>query len=451
MGYPGTTFRNYTLAELQNDMDQSKERIQLLKKYIEFFENAGKDSREIQIKYASRVKGFNNTMKNREGKLEGLEKMGVIDRKRAFEQKFTQWVNSDPARAKKYGHILDEIAAFTNVEATFMRKYNLFDNLVGSRGGVALFHQAYGIYRTSVESQKPDMEREENYQQRDLPDIQMRIKLAERGYELGVDKAYFKYLLKNLLESPKDLRPALFNPILEKGEEAIDKYIDGLYANTILINPEKRLELIKLSPTALLKLNDPFITEAAKFEKEYKELREKKKAIDQEMQDLEKIYQGALLEMYDGKIAPDANNTIRFTCGTIEGYRPRDAVKYEAFTTLKGVMEKETGVYPFHVPPRLKELYNAKDFGVYEDKKFSDVVTCFLNTTNVTGGNSGSPVLNAKGEQVGIVFDMTYESVIGDYYIIPEMQRTIHVDLRYVMFITEKFSGAKHLLKEMGL
>ncbi|MCX6581694.1 MAG: S46 family peptidase [Candidatus Aminicenantes bacterium] len=451
MGYPGVTYRNYTVSELQNDITVNKERVQSLKEMIIFFENAGKDSREIQIKYASRVKGMNNTLKNREGKLEGLEKAAVIAKKQAFEEKFAQWVNSDPLKAKKYVAILKKIADFTEVKAAFMRKYNSFEGLTGFRTGVALLQQAYVIYRTSVESQKPDMEREQFFQKRDLPEIEERIKLAERGYDLGVDKAYFKYQLKELLKSPADLRPMAFNPALEKGTEAMDKYVDDLYANTSLADPQKRLNLIKLTPTALLKLKDPLITLAADLEKELKTMREKRKALDQEQEDLKKIYLEALLEMYKGEIAPDANSTIRFTYGPVEGYRPRDAVVYQPFTTLKGVMEKETGEYPFCVPKKLKDLYTARDFGRYADKNLNDVATCFLNTANVTGGNSGSPVLNAKGEQVGIVFDMTYESVIGDYYVIPELQRTIHVDIRYVLLITEKFAGALHLIKEMDL
>lgn len=451
MGYPGTTYRNYTVSELQNDITNNKERVQSFKEIVAFFEKAGQNNHEIQIKYASRVKGLNNALKNREGKLEGLEKAAVIAKKQAFEDKFNQWVNKDPVKAKKYADILKKIEDFTTVKATFMRKYNLLGSLTDFRTGVALLQQAYTIYRTTVESQKPDLEREEYYQQRDLPDIETRIKLAERGYDLGVDKAYFKYLMKELLKSPADMRPTVIKPVLEKGEEAIDKYVDNLYANTILVEKEeKRLSLIKLTPTALLKLKDPIITLGADLEKELKVLREKKKALDQEQEDLKMIYLEALLEMYKGEIAPDANSTIRFTYGPVEGYRPRDAVVYQPFTTLKGVMEKETGKFPFCVPAKLKELYNARDFGRYEDKGLNDVVTCFLNTANVTGGNSGSPVLNAKGEQVGIVFDMTYESVIGDYYIIPELQRTIHVDLRYVLFITEKFSGTHYLIKEMG-
>ena len=134
-----------------------------------------------------------------------------------------------------------------------------------------------------------------------------------------------------------------------------------------------------------------------------------------------------------------------------EGYVSRDGVYYEPFTTLSGVLEKETGEFPFHVPQRLKEVAHQAPESRYADAHLNDVVACFLNTTNVTGGNSGSPTLNARGEQVGIIFDMTYESVIGDYFVIPELQRTISVDIRYVLFILDVFSNAKHLLEEMTI
>ena len=155
--------------------------------------------------------------------------------------------------------------------------------------------------------------------------------------------------------------------------------------------------------------------------------------------------------MKKGTYAPDANGTLRFTYGPVLGYRPKDAVWYLPQTTVKGVVEKDTGVFPFKVPAKVKDLWKAKDFGPYADAGLKDVPACFLNTTNVTGGNSGSPTLNARGEQIGIIFDMTYESVIGDYYIIPELQRSISVDVRYVLWVTDKFSGATHIVKEMGL
>jgi hypothetical protein len=173
--------------------------------------------------------------------------------------------------------------------------------------------------------------------------------------------------------------------------------------------------------------------------------------MDQKLEDLKRIYIKGMLEMRNNHMAPDANSTIRFTFGPVKGYFPRDAVYYQPFTTLKGVIEKDTGEYPFHVPEKLKILNQDKNFGKYAAPELGDVPACFLNTTNVTGGNSGSPTINARGEIVGIVFDMTYESVIGDYYIIPELQRVINADIRYVLFVTEKFSGATHLIKEMGL
>jgi hypothetical protein len=182
-----------------------------------------------------------------------------------------------------------------------------------------------------------------------------------------------------------------------------------------------------------------------------KSLREEGKALSQERSELKKIYEEALLLRSKGRFAPDANGTIRFTYGPVEGYSPRDAVAYLPLSTLKGVMEKETGEFPFRVPAKLKALYQARDFGRYRDQRLDDVACCFLNTTNVTGGNSGSPTLNSRGEQVGIIFDMTYESVIGDYFVIPEFQRSISVDIRYVLFVTDKFSGASQIIKELGL
>ncbi|MDZ7261650.1 MAG: S46 family peptidase [candidate division KSB1 bacterium] len=340
-----------------------------------------------------------------------------------------------------------------------MKKYSEFywknqwlSDLVSSYYSSTLFSQGHLIYRTVEERQKPDMEREPEFQDRNLSNLKMRIKLAERGYDLTTDKAFFKYQLKKLFALSDDQIPSALKDIIkQKSAKVVDDYVDDLYARTSLADPEQRLKLIEMTPNELVELNDPLISLAAQLEQEIKVLREENKAIDQERLDLKKVYLEALLNQKEGRLAPDANGTIRFTCGTVEGYSPKDAVYYLPLTTLKGVIEKDRGEFPFPVPDKLKTLYQEKDFGPYKDKQLNDVPVCFLNTTNVTGENSGSPTLNAQGEKVGLIFDMTYESVIGDYYIIPELQRTISVDIRYVLFITDKFSGAKHLLKEMGL
>ena len=451
MGYPGRTYRNYTLSELQFDMDAMLKRMEIYKDTIAFFEKAGEESREIQIKYARVITGLNNSLKNYQGKIEGMGKTSVVDRKKSQEKDFLEWVNKDRERQKESGEILGNIKDFMQKYSVYYWKNNLLSGLVSSYFGSTVLAQGYKVWRTVEERQKPDMEREPSYQERDLPYIKMRIKLAEKGYDLKTDRSFLKYTLKKLLDYPEDQVPAAFKGIIGKhSEKDVDDYVDGLYDKTSLADPKKRLEFLEKKPAELMKLNDPILNLAAELEKEMKVLREEKKALDQERLEMKKIYVDSLMKLKEGRIAPDANSTIRFTYGFVEGYYPKDAVYYLPQTALKGVIEKDTGKFPFHVPEKLKELHEKKDFGPYIDKKLKDIPACFLNTTNVTGGNSGSPTLNAKGEQVGIIFDMTYESVIGDYYIVPELQRTISVDIRYVLFITDKFSGAKHIIKELG-
>ena len=450
MGYPGRTFRNYTLSELEFDRESLQRRLDQFKDIIAFYEKAGQGNRSVEIKYAGLVKGLYNSLKNMQGKLEGMDKFDLIGKKKTSEQEFRGWVGQDPARQKPYGEILDRVGTFMARYADFSWKNNSLGGMTGF-GGSTLLSQAYTIFRTVEERQKPDKDREPTYQERNLPYIKQSIQLAERGYDLPTDRAFLKHQLKKMLSLSDVQVPAALKALLaKKSEGAIDEYVDGLYNKTILSSPEKRLELLDLKPADLAKLQDPMIALAAELEKELMGLREEGKAFGQERAELKKVYEKALLEKSQGKFAPDANSTIRFTYGPVAGYSPRDAVRYFPVTTLKGVMEKSAGEPPFRVPDKLKALFQARDFGRYKDTRLDDVACCFLNTTNVTGGNSGSPTLNARGEQVGIIFDMTYESVIGDYVIIPELQRSISVDIRYVLFVTEKFSGAGHIIKELG-
>ncbi len=443
MGYPGRTFRNQTLAELQYDIRQLAKRKDFYEEVAAFFEKAEKDDREIQIKYASKVRGLNNSIKNREAKLKGMKAVGILDQKRAQMAEFSR---------QQQGTILTEIAAFMEKYGDFREKQDRLSNIVDRRLGSAVISLGYTIYRVAVEGQKSDMERDPRYQQRNLPLIKMRMQLAERGYHPEVERAYIKYQFKKMLDTPVEAVPAAFKELLsKKSAAAVDEYVDHLFDHTQLMNPEARQKMLGMNLRRLRQLKDPIIELAANLEKELQTLREEEKAIDQEYADLKKAYIGAWLKMKGGILAPDANGTIRFTYGPVEGYRPRDAVYFTPITTLTGVIEKEQEEFPFRVPEKLKELYQKKDYGPYADSQTGKMPVCFLNTTNVTGGSSGSPALNARGEQVGIVFDMTYESVIGDYYIVPELQRTIMVDIRYVLFVTHKFAGALHIIRELGL
>jgi len=450
MGYPGRTFRNTTVSELEFDRESLRRRLEQFKDIIAFYEKAGQGSRDIEIKYAGLVRGLANSVKNAQGKLEGMDKVDLFGKKKAMEQEFMSWVGQDPARQKQYGDILVQVDAFMDRYTEFAWKNNFLSGLTGLSGST-LLSQAYTIFRTVEERQKPDKDREPSFQERNLPYIKENIQLAERSYDLPTDRAFLKHQLKKMLSHSEPQVPAALKALLAKmSEAAIDEYVDDLYNKTIVSRAEKRLELLSFEPAGLDMLQDPMISLAAELEKELKGLREEGKALGQERAELKKIYEKAFLERSQGKFAPDANSTIRFTYGPVAGYTPRDAVRYFPVTTLGGVMEKSAAEPPFRVPDKLKALFQARDFGRYKDARLDDVACCFLNTTNVTGGNSGSPTLNARGEQVGIIFDMTYESVIGDYIIIPELQRSISVDIRYVLFVTEKFSGADHIIKELG-
>jgi len=451
MGYPGRTYRNNTLAEVKFDRDGLVQRVEQFKELIAFFERAGQGKRDVEIKYAGLVKGLYNSLKNMQGKIEGMDKIDLFGKKKAAETDFLAWAGRDPATQKRYGDILIRMDAYMGRLADYTRKNNYLGGVAGMSGS-SLLSQAYLIYRTVEQRQKPDAAREPQFQERNLPYIKQSIQLAERSYDLPTDRAFLKHNLKKVLSMPDSQVPSALKELAaKKSEAAIDEYADGLYDKTVLTSPEKRLELIGLKPASLAKLGDPLISLAAGLEAELKSLREEGKALGQERSELKKVYEAALLERSGGQLAPDANGTIRFTHGPVKGYYPRDAVYYLPQTTLKGVIEKDTGAFPFRVPDRIKSLYKVRDFGRYTDPGLNDVACCFLNTTNVTGGNSGSPTLNARGEQVGIIFDMTYESVIGDYDIIPELQRSISVDIRYVLFVTEKFSGAQNVIKEIGL
>ena len=449
MGYPGRTSRNATLAEIKSEMASMTKRIKDMQDTIAFFENAGKSDKEVEIRYASRVKGTYNGLKNFQGKLEGMGKIDLVGKKAAQEKEFLAWVAADSARQKKYGNVLNEIAAYVARTDAFSAKN---EALGGPAASSTLLSQATTIIRAVQELQKPNKDREPQFQDRNMPYVRKNIQLAERGYDLATDRAFMKHNLRKMLALPADRVPAALRGVIQPGNEAgIDAYVDGLYAKTVLAGPEKRLELLALKPADLTAVGDPLIGLAAELEKEMKVVREEGKAVGQEKLDLRKVFEEALLERAQGRFAPDANGTIRFTYGPVEGYSPKDAVYYEPQTTLTGVIEKETGSSPFAVPEKIKKLRAEKDFGPYMDARLQDVPACFLNTTNVTGGNSGSPTFNAKGEQIGIIFDMTYESVIGDYFIVPQLQRSISVDIRWVLFVTDKFAGASSIIRELGL
>ena len=445
MGYPGRTYRNYSTPEVLFDIERITKSLEERKEYIQFFEDAGKDNKEVEIKYASKVKGLYNGLKNYQGKLEGFAKIDLVGKKKTADETFNNWVNEKRGRKKEYKGIIEKIDTFLEKEyKPFNEKEASINGLTHYYYGAALFTKAHTLVRVALESEKPDSERDSYYMARNIPNIKRRLQFAERSYDKAVDEKFAQFILEKF---KKDNAGKV--PTFAKNLDA--NWVKNAYTTTKIADTEYAMTLIGKTPDELKQLNDPIINLAFEMEKELAILREQKHEMGQKLEDLTQVYKKALLEMNDDKISPDANSTIRFTSGHLKGYEPRDGVYYKPMTSIKGLIEKDTGVTPFNTPEKIKTLYKAKDFGKFADAKTGIVPACFLSTTNVTGGNSGSPTINAKGEVTGIVFDMTYESVTGDYYIVQEMQRVISADIRYVLFVTDKFSEASYLLQEMNV
>ena len=349
-----------------------------------------------------------------------------------------------------YVPLLEDIRLLTAEKKMNQDKMTILNDWVSSSIGPALLYQAHLLYRTLLEKQKPDIERDPEFQEREYSSLRNRINLADRGYNLQVDRSYFLFRLQALQQLPSEKIPPIFKSLIASTSH-LKSLADSLYKYSQMQDTEKRLELFQGDLPNLLKMNDPLLNLAALIEQELKIYREAEQILIQKDRDLKLIYCQALSEITNGRLAAEANSTIRFTYGKVEGYSPQDGVFYIPQTTLSGVIEKDQGKYPFQVPEKLKMLHQKGDNAKYFDQDLDDVPVCFLNTTNVTGGSSGSPVLNARGELTGLVFDMTYESIIGDYFILPEYQRTINVDVRYILFITENFNGAINIIKELGL
>jgi hypothetical protein len=201
----------------------------------------------------------------------------------------------------------------------------------------------------------------------------------------------------------------------------------------------------------LKKLNDPLGNLALQVIGDYKALSERVSVNNSKVSDLRKRWIKGLMDWKGTYFYPDANRTIRFTYGTVQGYKPRDAVSYKFITTLDGVVEKESGEEPFKNDKKLLELQDKKDYGKYFDKTIGGVPACFLSTNDITGGNSGSPILDGKGNLIGCAFDGDYESMTSDYVFDPQLTRTINVDSRYILFVLDKFSNAKNILSEIQI
>ncbi|MFZ2053869.1 MAG: S46 family peptidase [Candidatus Aminicenantales bacterium] len=451
LGYPGRTYRHSAASFLAYEEEvRMPYVVDWYAWQIDLMEKMGAEDRGVALLHASRIKGLANTMKNYRGKLKGMKRLGLVERRREEEKALQQFIEADPKRRERYGTILADIAAvYEENRQTFD-----YEMVLGYlRGSVNLLGIASSVHEAAIERRKPDLERESAYMDRNFPRSKQRLLLGLRNYYEPTDKAVFRDLI---LRAAKLQAPSGIKPIDEAlggdfSEKAIGEYLERIYAGTKMSDSQFVEGLLEMTPEELAKVQDPFLDLARALYPAVRELREKQRA---RRGALDPLYArlNDVKELFLGKnFIPDANSTLRLTYGRIKGYEPVDAVYYSPITTLSGVLEKTTGREPFDTPPALADLFKKRDFGAFEHPRLHDVPVCMLYDTDTTGGNSGSPVLNARGELAGVNFDRTYEATINDYAWSEEYSRSIAVDIRYVLWVTQKFGRADFLLKELGL
>ena len=446
MGFPGSTNRYLTQSEVKQRMTASNEpriRIRGARQGVLKTEMYAND--KIRIQYASKYASSSNYWKNSIGMNKAIIDNKVLETKAEQEARFAQYAKETGNEA--YAKVVSQIDALIEKANPIVYQYNCFNEIL--RNGIEFSIPSNNLDSLRAALVSKDKEGIQKYSEK------LRIAFSHihnKDYDHEVDRKVAKVLLPLYAEMVEaDQLPAFYATIQGRFKGNYDAYVDELYDNSIYAS-EANLNKFLKKPTVKAIDNDlmkAFIE--AKYEignKLIKAYNEAHQGIDL----LHKTYVRGLCDMYAPEPkAPDANFTLRLTYGNVKPYDPKDGVSYKYYTTLKGVMEKEDPTNPeFVVPDKLKELYEAKDYGQYALAN-GELPTCFLTTNDITGGNSGSPVINGNGELIGCAFDGNWESLSGDINFDHNLQRCIAVDIRYVLFIIDKFGDCKHLIDEMTI
>ena len=450
-GYPGSTNRYALAAEFDNAAQWSYPAIAgHFNNQIALVEAAGKLDPQVQVRYASSMAGWNNTAKNYQGQLSGFKRIDAAGQKRAEEAAVLAWLKGQGARGQA---ALDAharlLALLEQSQATRER-----DLALGMFNNTAMLGTASQLYRLAIERAKPDAERESGYQQRDLPAIEGGLRQLERRYVASMDRQLQAYWLDQYLKLPAAQRVAAIDAWLGGNDAAAVKRALDRLAGTALGSTDERLKWLSADRAAFEASTDPAIQYAVAVMPTLLKLEQERKTRAGENLAARPVYLQAVADYKNSQgefVYPDANLSLRITFGNVTGYVPRDGVKYTPFTTLEGVVAKETGADPFDSPQALLDAVAARRHGGLADARLGSVPVNFLSDLDITGGNSGSPVLDAHGKLVGLAFDGNWESVASNWVFDPAMTRMILVDQRYMRWIMQEVFPAPQLLREIGV
>jgi len=454
-GYPGRTNRYRTANEVQNQFEWAYPEGKLLReRFIEIIKDTAPEGSDERIKYESQIASLANYAKNFTSMIEFYGKSTMLADRKAREAELAAWIAKDSGREAKYGKTLAELDALIAKSKAHQER----DMILSYIGSTTMLPTTRSLYRLANEKQLPDMQREPGFQERDMTRLKASMERIDRRYAPSVDKAVLFDMLKRYAALPEDKRlPALdkaFGIDKKFSEAKLSKTLDKMYAKTELGKKDVRLAWMDKSVADFKASKDPFIQFAvAMYDTDMAE-EKKEKELDGELMKVRPQYMDAIIayNLEQGKpVYADANSSLRVTVGHVKGYSPKDGLVAVPFTRLEGIVQKDTGVDPFDAPKKELELIKQKQYGDFYVKAIDSVPVNFLSTLDTTGGNSGSPTLNGRAELVGLLFDGVYESIIGDWAYDDNINRSIQVDSRYMLWVMKYLDHADNLLAEMEI
>ncbi|MDA3780815.1 MAG: S46 family peptidase [Bacteroidales bacterium] len=449
MGYPGSTEQFLTadgvkqITDVRNPNRKALRdiRLEIMNEYM--LQNA-----DTRIKYSAKYAHTSNSWKRWQGENRGLKRLNAIEKKEKLEKDFLLWANENKDRQKEYGNLINEFKdVYTNLnEYVIARDY--FLEAVYPVEIVKFAASTGGLLKYSRQDDQDAISNTKN-------ELLSYSKSFYKDYKMDIDKDICEKLLP---EYSKNVNQEYFPEIIDSVNKQFNgdysEYIENVFSNSIFTDSSKTnnfLRTYSVEDTSVI-LNDPAYRIFKQFYGMYRnKVKPQYYSLNDKLDSLYRIYVRGLRLMQNDKLFyPDANFTMRIAYGKVDGFVPKDAVDYNYYTTLKGVIDKDNPeIYDYNVPEKLKELYTTKDYGIYgEDGKMH---VCFIASNHTSGGNSGSPVLNAEGQLIGVNFDRNWEGTMSDIMYDPDMCRNITLDIRYALFLIDKFAGASHLIDEMSL
>jgi hypothetical protein len=442
-GFPGRT-QEYLFSDavdiIMNQSDPDK--VSLRDKRLGIMNRFMKANDTTRIAYASNYASIANYWKKWMGEMQGLKKFDAVNKKKEFEKKFLELLATDPAEKERFAKLFNDFHTLYDSQRALQKQLDYYSE--------GLLGMSSFVTARNAEKVLAGIKKSPENSQKDLQKYSNDIERAFKTYNKQMDKAICRAMLEMYDAGvPKELKVPALDSLFAANKKDYDAITEKFYSESMFMNRDRYLAALRSGNTKEIEA-DPLFKIWKSISAFYLNIIAQYSSLDTKLNAIYKQYMDKLTKVYkDKKFYPDANSTLRVAYGKVKGYKPRDGVKYEYFTTLDGMMEKEDPSNDeFIIFPKLKELYNKKDYGKYADKD-GTVHISFIASNHTTGGNSGSPVLNAKGELIGTNYDRVWEGTMSDIMFNPEICRNITLDVRYTLFVIDKYAGAGYLLNEM--